>query len=240
MNLASRLAAAHADTAELASVAGVWAVVAGVPCQHVDLPYPWATSGRMLALPGPHAATVVTEVASWLAARSPQWTVFVRAEDAPSINGFVVWELMPALRLAGPVPVVSTPGDVSIGPAHTPAEFLEAYGAELAPTVTEAHLRSPFLHHLVARVDGQAVGCVRLRLLGDTAHLRAITVVPAWRGRAIGAALTAAASELGASYTDLVWLHCTPSSRPLYERLGYRHVDDHAHLVPASPGDPAG
>jgi hypothetical protein len=32
-----------------------------------------------------------------------------------------------------------------------------------------------------------------------------------------------------------VWLHCTPRSRALYEGLDYRHVDDHALLVP-KPG----
>jgi len=235
MSLASRIAVAHADTAELASVGGDWAVVAGVPCLHVDLPYPWATSARALALPGPPPAAVVAEVAGWLAARSPQWTLFVRAAEAPVLEGYSVWDRLPALRLDGAVAPVPVPPEVSIGPAASPGEFLAAYGAELAPTVTEAHLASPSLHHLVARAGGEAVGCVRLRLLGDTAHLSAITVVPQWRGRGVGGALTAAASELGASYSDLVWLHCTDASRPLYERLGYRHVDDHVHVTPTSP-----
>jgi hypothetical protein len=39
-------------------------------------------------------------------------------------------------------------------------------------------------------------------------------------------------TELAATYSDLTWLHCTPSSRELYERLGYGHVGDHALLVP--------
>ena len=76
------------------------------------------------------------------------------------------------------------------------------------------------------------VGCIRLRLLGDTAHLSAITVSEVVRGQGIGGAITAAAAEFAASYSDLVWLHCTAASRPLYERLGFRHVDDHAHVVP--------
>jgi len=236
MSLASRIAAAHADTTDLASVGGNWAVVAGVPCSHVDLPMPWATSARVLALPGPPPAAVVAEVAAWLAARSPQWTLFVRAEDVPVLDAYTVWERMPALGLVGPAASVPVPPGVTIGPAASPEEFLTAYGAELAPTVTVAHLASPRLHHLVARSDGETIGCVRVRLLGDTAHLSAITVVPAWRGRGIGGALTTTASELGASYSDLVWLHCTDASRPLYERLGYRHVDDHIQLI-ATPSE---
>jgi GNAT superfamily N-acetyltransferase len=68
--------------------------------------------------------------------------------------------------------------------------------------------------------------------MADTACVEAITVLSAWQGKGIGTALTIAASELAARYSDLVWLHCTPASRALYERLGYRHVDDHAVLVP--------
>ncbi len=88
------------------------------------------------------------------------------------------------------------------------------------------------MHHLVARVGGEPVGCARVRLMADTAYLGAVTVLPAWQGKGLGAALTIAAGELAAQYSDLVWLHCTPGSRGLYERLGYRHVDDHALLVP--------
>jgi len=80
-------------------------------------------------------------------------------------------------------------------------------------------------------VDGQPVGCGRVRLLADTAQLGAVTVVPAWQGKGVGSALTVAASELAASLADLVWLRCSDTSRALYERLGYWHADDHALLV---------
>jgi GNAT superfamily N-acetyltransferase len=93
------------------------------------------------------------------------------------------------------------------------------------------------MHHLVARVDGEPVGCARVRLMADTAYVGAVTVLPPWQGKGLGTALTLAAGELGARYSDLVWLHCTPTSRGLYERLGYRHIDDHVLLVPVpEPG----
>jgi ribosomal protein S18 acetylase RimI-like enzyme len=69
--------------------------------------------------------------------------------------------------------------------------------------------------------------------MADTAYIGAVTVRPAWQRQGLGTALTVAASELAATYSDLVWLHCTPSSRSLYERLGYHHIDDHALLIPA-------
>jgi ribosomal protein S18 acetylase RimI-like enzyme len=233
--VADRIAAAHADTEDLARTGSVgrnWAVVDGVPCHHVPLPYPWATSARVLARPGPLPAAVVTALTGWLGARSPQWTLFVRAVDVPAYEAFTVWERLPALSLSGPVRPVPVAPDLEIGPATSPEEFLAVYGSELAPTVTDDHLASPRLHHLVARRSGKPVGCIRLRLLGDTAHLSAITVSKAVRGQGIGGAITAAAAEIAASYSDLVWLHCNPASRPLYERLGFRHVDDHAHVVP--------
>ena len=228
---AVRISAAHADTADLTPAGEDWAVVSGVPCQHIALPYPWATTGRVLALPGPPTADTVTQVAAWLHGRSPQWTLMVRAEDEHEVNGFERWDLMPVLALRSQPP--SRPRSLAdIGPARDRDEFLVPYGTELAPLVTDSHLASGHMHHLVARVGGKPVGCARVRLMADTAYLGAITVLPAWQGKGLGTALTIAAGELAARHSDLVWLHCTPGSRGLYERLGYRHVDDHALLVP--------
>jgi GNAT superfamily N-acetyltransferase len=120
---------------------------------------------------------------------------------------------------------------IDIGPPRDAGEFLVSYGAGLAPLVTPAHLAAPRMRHLVARVHGQPVGCARVRLMADTAQVGAVSVVPAWRGRGVGSALTVAVSELAASLADVVWLHCSDTSRALYERLGYRHADDHALLV---------
>ena len=231
---AARISAAYADTADLTPAGDDWAVVSGVPCQHIALPYPWATTGRLLALPGPPSPDTVAQVAAWLRVRSPQWTLMVRAEDEPAVTGFERWDLMPALLRQAEPPARPRPL-ADIGPARDRDEFLVPYGAELAPVVTDAHLAAENMHHLVARVGGQPVGCARVRLMADTAYLGAVTVLPAWQGQGLGAALTIAAGELAAQYSDLVWLHCTPGSRGLYERLGYRHVDDHALLVPVPP-----
>jgi len=231
---AERIAAAHADTADLIPF-GDWALVCGVPCQHVALPHPWATTGRVLALPTIPDAGRLARVTEWLQARSPQWTLMVRAEDEPKVDGFRRWDLMPVLAL-GSQPTSRPLSPAEIGPARDREEFLVPYGAELAPVVTDAHLAAKHMHHLVARVDGEPVGCARVRLMADTAYVGAVTVLPAWQGKGLGAALTIASGELAAHYSDLIWLHCTPASRALYERLGYRHVDDHVLLVRADLG----
>jgi ribosomal protein S18 acetylase RimI-like enzyme len=154
----------------------------------------------------------------------------VRAEDEPKVDGFRRWDLMPVLVLRSqpssrPRPLAE------IGLTRDREEFLIPYGAELAPVVTDAHLAAKHMHHLVARVDGEPVGCARVRLMADTAYVGAITVLPAWQGKGLGTALTIASTELAARYSDLVWLHCTPASRALYERLGYSRVDDHVLLI---------
>jgi len=230
--VAERIAAAYADTAALDADGGEWAVVAGVPCEHLALPHPWATSARLLVLDGPAPASVVAEVSAWLATRSPQWTLLVRAAQAP-LSGFTTWTDLPALHLAEPVSPAPTPPGVHIGPARDADEFLAAYGRSMAPLVTAAHVASPRLHHLVARLDGEVVGCAKVTQIGDTARVGGVSVLPEYRRRGIGAALSRQASVAGLGLTDLVWLHCTDASRPIYERLGYRHVDDHLLLTPA-------
>jgi ribosomal protein S18 acetylase RimI-like enzyme len=230
-DVAVRVAAAHGDTADLIPAGDDWAVVSGVPCQHIALPYPWATTGRILALRAAPTADTVTEVAAWLRTMSPQWTLMVRTEHEHEVRGYQRWDLLPVLVLQGRLPL-STRSVADIGPASDRDEFLAVYGAELAPLVTEAHLATQRMHHLIARVDGKPVGCARVRLMADTAYVGAITVIPAWQGKGVGTMLTIASSQLAARYSDVVWLHCTPASRALYERLGYRHVDDHSLVVP--------
>jgi GNAT superfamily N-acetyltransferase len=228
--VAERIAAAHADTADLAAVGGEWGVVAGVPCEHLPLPHPWATSGRVLALGAVPAPAVLAEVTAWLAARSPQWSVMLRARHATGLTGLQRWGELPVLHLVGPAPRPDPPPGVRIETTTDAAAFLAAYGADQAPQLTPAHLASPYRHHLVAQLDDEVVGCARVLVLGDTACVNAVTVPEPYRRRGIGAALTARASQLGRERTDLVWLHCTEASRPLYERLGFRHADDHVQL----------
>jgi ribosomal protein S18 acetylase RimI-like enzyme len=229
---AELLAAAHAAATELSDVpVGEYATVAGVPCLSLPLPHPWATQARALADGGPIEPEALRAVVEWLAARSPEWTLALRAEQ-PAPPGFLPWAVLPALRLHRPAMDEPPPGRVEVAAAASPAEFLTVYGEDLAPLVTDQHFRSPCHRHLVARVDGEAVGCARVRFTAGTAYISAVTVREAYRRRGIGAALSARATRVGAAEADVVWLHATKESKPIYERLGYRHVDDHVLLIP--------
>jgi hypothetical protein len=91
---ARRISAAHADTADLIPAGDDWAVVAGVPCQHIALPYPWATTARVLSLPGPPTADTVTRVAAWLMSFPPNGdtsTIYVArsTDDGQTFGTFV-------------------------------------------------------------------------------------------------------------------------------------------------------
>jgi lipase len=113
-----------------------------VPCQYIALPYPWATCGRFLALPGPPTADAVAEVAGWLRARSPQWSLLVRPADEPAFAGFQRWELTttfcsyrkamwPIVFVHGLVGAFADPRAVSLlRPAGVVRPDLLGYGSE--------------------------------------------------------------------------------------------------------------
>jgi len=219
-----RLAEAHAAAIDL-NVGGTTAVVAGVRCQRIAIAEPWATQAR------PTGPADLDLVLGWLRDHSPQWTVAVpswlagRAEYA----GLSEWLTLPMYLLDGQPTAKPVPG-LEIGPARDAAEFLVAYGAELAPLVTAEHLAHPAYHHLVGRLDGRAVGCAKVLEVAGTAYVSAVTVLPGYRGRGIGTHLSAAASRLGGERAGVVWLHAAERARPLYERLGYRLVGEHVLL----------
>jgi GNAT superfamily N-acetyltransferase len=230
-----------AALADLSDVGGLSAVVAGVPCCSVpEIPFEWATQARAVGSAQPPPAAVVGAVRDWLAAHAPTWTLVVRGEHAGALPGWHERYLLRGFHLVtGAQPAPRPPAELSIGPAADAAEFLSVFGAELAALVTDRHLRSATRHHLVARLAGVPVGCARVqecRLPGGTrvAHLSGVAVLPAARGRGVGSALSSAATELARARADLVWLHATEQARPIYERLGFRHLADHAQLGPPS------
>src|SRR5439155_25608880 len=132
------------------------------------------------------------------------WTVASRGEDAasPVFGGLSVAITLPAYVLDTPPPEVGTPLD--IGPARDPGEFLTVYGAGLAPLVTPAHLAAPDLRYLVGRLDGIPVACARVARLGPTAYVSAVAVLPEHRNRGFATAISAAATRLAGSLSDIV------------------------------------
>jgi GNAT superfamily N-acetyltransferase len=82
---------------------------------------------------------------------------------------------------------------------------------------------------LLARLDGQAVGCGALRTLeADNAEIKRMWVDPAVRGRGIGrsllAALENAAAELGCRAVRLDTAAYLTEALPLYKSAGYAEI----------------
>ncbi len=76
--------------------------------------------------------------------------------------------------------------------------------------------------HLLAHIDGHAVGSARLLTLGDTGKIGRVCVLKAARGQGVGAALTRAAiahfTALGLAKAKL---SAQISAQPFYENLGF-------------------
>jgi len=88
---------------------------------------------------------------------------------------------------------------------------------------------------LVAEHDGVAIGYLVV-MLGSPAHVYALAVSAAHRGRGIGLALLAAAERYARRCAEAITLECRESnlgSARLYRRLGYRECG----RVPGYCGD---
>jgi GNAT superfamily N-acetyltransferase len=98
---------------------------------------------------------------------------------------------------------------------------------------TEDDVRHDLQQHggAVARVDGTAVGALRLRSEGRQLWVRRVAVDPARQGQGIGRELMAWAERLAASRglaeVRLGVREQLPGNRAFYERLGYRVARAH-------------
>lgn len=92
--------------------------------------------------------------------------------------------------------------------------------ADLLGGVDPARMR-----HVLATVDGTPAATGSVWLTGTTAGLYNIATLPAYRGRGLGYAVTAALMDLARDLgcTEAV-LHATELGRPVYERLGFVEV----------------
>lgn len=208
------------------------ALVDGVRCVVYGVTEQWGAQAITFDEPRREAIEAAT---AWLAERAGASMVMTRACHAehPALAGRTPDHELPALILredrASGVP--AAPG-LEIGPAHDRGEYLAVFGAELAPLVTAADLADPCRTYLVGRYDGVPVAIAMVRMTGDAAQVGAVSVLPEHRGRGFGTAISAAATRAAlGSGAGLVWLHSTPMSERIYERLGYQVVDIHLQLV---------
>ncbi|MFD2079534.1 Acetyltransferase (GNAT) family protein [Actinopolymorpha cephalotaxi] len=238
-DLADLLARAEAALADVPADSGTSAVVAGIACVSYPIGQPWATQAKAM---GPPSASALDQAVEWLDAHAPArglWTVTTRTRYAgrPEFTGrgFRPWLELPVLvlgsvaRLAAAAPVAG----LTVGAPDSAEEFLGVYGPELAPLVTPGVLASPTYHLLVGRVDGVAVACAQVREVAGTAYVSAVGVLPEWRDRGIGSAISAAAARYALGLQPrAVWLSAESHRHRMYGRIGFRPVDTHVLLRP--------
>ena len=98
--------------------------------------------------------------------------------------------------------------------------FIDEQGVSLAE---EQDGRDDDALHLLACIDGQPVGTARILIDGSVGKIGRVCVLPAHRGKGIGAALTNAAVDLMRGHADIKQARLGAQLHALafYERLGF-------------------
>lgn len=82
--------------------------------------------------------------------------------------------------------------------------------------------------YLVAEADGLLIGYCGVMVLGGTADIQTIGVLPEYEGQGIGTAMLTSmldeARRRGATETLLEVREDNPRARTLYERFGFKHI----------------
>ncbi len=95
------------------------------------------------------------------------------------------------------------------------------------PREIELDDEDDFACHFIAEENGTAVGCARVVMNGNDAHLGRIAVKKTHRGRGIGAAVCRYAIEYCRSQnSSRIWIHAQLHAAGFYEKLGFVPVGD--------------
>jgi GNAT superfamily N-acetyltransferase len=235
----SSISAAAEALLDLTDVGGDSAVVAGIACSRLPVEQPWAVRAAVMR---PPTGAALGAAIGWLAQRSASWTVITRGVHADAdvfvAAGLTAASVLQALEWQAELPALPTVARLEVVRATSAEEvrsvYVPVFGADLAPLVTDAHVRALSYRYLVARLHGDPVGCAQVRWAAGTAYISGVGVLPGVRGSGIGTAVSAVATALArARCSGPVWLLAEPDVMPIYSRLGYKVVDEHAHLRPA-------
>jgi 2,3-bisphosphoglycerate-dependent phosphoglycerate mutase len=228
----------RAEAAVQRLTGGSWSEVAGAVCTALPVPQPWATRATFTASPEPPSPEQVREAVAWCERTSPGcWQVVVRGEHAAAVlagaEGTLRVDDALYVRAATAVADVPAVRGLEVGPARDADEFLRAYWPGLEPLV-RGRVGERGLGFLVGRFGDEVVACARLCDAGGMSHVSGVRVLPEYRHRGIGRAVSAQATRLGLHRHEVAWLHCEPDLAPLYESLGYQAVTTHVHLGPVT------
>jgi GNAT superfamily N-acetyltransferase len=243
-------AADHAVGASVEEIDGVRVTVLGVP-------HPWGTQADLTA--GVPSAARLDRVVDWLERTHGHcWTVLVRERHVGDAllrrAGLEPWSSEPVFAVDSAIAArfePAPPAGVTVEVTTDRSAFVSAYGGWMDDRALAETLVSPsdvggpgFVHLLasaraaarpptdVGAADAVHIGSALVREAAGTGYLSAIGVVPSWRGRGIGAALTRSAAREAANGTDIVWMHASSEGAPMYTKLGFDLVDVHVLMAP--------
>lgn len=213
-----------------------YAVIAGVPCAALPLPWDWATQASLTAVPDGDLVEAAREVVTWLARYGHVgWQLEIASERASVLTDALGLTLVREHEVwvsTGEPPDLGIEGEV-VAPVDDD-DFLAVFGPDLAPMI-RGQLGRPDWEVAVLREAGATVGCFRLMDLADTTYLGGVTVVAQRRGQGLGRGLSAEATRRARRRSGLAWLQCEPSLGRFYSALGYSRYGRSAFLGPQPP-----
>jgi len=227
----------------------------GIAFTAQDMPGPGFNFAAVVG-PAPPPERVFALAAAFFAGRAGGYGILVEAdaghpvEAAMQARGWTVAEDEPALVLPVMPPLPATAPGLSIQRALDEAALREwtdvlaaAFGlpaetaAENLPTVSYAH--DPDLALLLGHCEGRAVAAAMFYRVADLAGIAGVAVVPGYRGRGFGTAITRAAAGEGAVRgCRAAALRSGPLGLSLYRRMGFVHACNHRTY--AAPQDKSG
>lgn len=244
---ANRIFVGSSDTGEYIERKDVAIASCGLPVEQLN----WGF------LKPPYGDVVATAAAvrSYFAARKLPFRLTYRVTlgDVDRPRGLVELESSgwrrkddptPGMTLAMPASHPAPPTRLTIVEVRLPSQlvaFREAAFRGFGYPVTAAHiflndqlLAMPQVRLYSGLVDGVVVATSMLIATGDVAGIYWVATIEEQRGRGYGEALTWAAvvggRELGCG---IVSLQASKMGRRVYERMGFEHVLDYEHLLPA-------
>lgn len=234
----------------------------GVTYVRWDSPDP---TNRFVAVFGsaPAWEEIVPVAADFFGSASSGWAVLLDGSARHPLeailrqHGWTVAQDEPGMVLA-PIPArPALPSGLEIRRVRTQSDLQDYYAASAAsfvpedpanPKPEEVDLTQAFLPSLGAVLDADiavfagysgsnVVATAGMERVEGTAAIFGISVVPAYRRRGFGAAMTwAAITEGAARGCQVAALSASPMGFPVYQRMGFREVCLFRTYVPPAPG----
>ena len=200
---------------------------------------------------------LVTRAKDFFASRERRFSIMLRGEEpedlalevAAETAGFQLVYAMPEMTLATPVTTPPIPARAELRKL-TDSEQAEAYWKIAASSYTSigfpAEVFAGYTNHaglwaenvaaFIAYLDGEPVSIAMTIVSHGVAGIYWVGSLEQARGKGLGRAVTAAATnagfELGA---EVVSLQASPMGKPIYEAMGYETVYDYRLLMSPPP-----